>query len=1032
MNSNNEDDKGASYVVVSDDHVSKKIKIFKNTNFENFYQKVLECFPSAVNYLQKLFYYEAYSHDKMEIKNDEEFLKANQKCIEFFYFCPNYSNYCLQNDDEPNADYLKYHSVIIFTPIKIVNTEDQKNAKKKMKIILKDNNQINNESVNVNNNIAMNNNFNNMNMNPMMNMSYNMMGINNQMNQMNFGNPMINNNFMGNMNYMNQNNMSQMNYPMVNNNMIYNNMNNNMINNNMNFPMQNNFMNNPMQKNFMNNPIQNSYMNNTIQNNCMNYPMQNNYMYNPMQNNYINNTINPMINNNMIYPSMNTNMVNPVINNNMNYPMMTNNFVNPMMNSYMMTNNMMINNKYMNYPMMMNKSPVNYNNYYQMNNNISQQTLQLFFNNLQTNRHQALLMMNQMNPYILNNHLKAFIEQSKTQLGKINNVNTIEEENPIQEYEILDTETNPMNKFIENAINISYTMKQQIIKQKSTHPDMFINIANVLATPGLLTDVQPSDEDYKYILCLIGKILENNGITIGIYKENNIKDRIDLAAIQFIFSGLISKKKFKILFNFTENEIICFKFNVEYKKELIDDWKDKISKKLKVNKKLLILTNLREEENKYYMDLAFNPEVSNINTTDENGIKQKLVEGKIQDVKMIPLLEGCRLSSNIFDPNYNAFYSKNNNNNQVNNQKRGNEDYMPPYDWAAYGININGKYDFGDNTWLGNKNQEGEFAVAYYGVNNLFHSNMQMIQNIISFMGNLESGKTFMNEVNIRKPTEKCMAGAYFYKNPEIAENSSEVINIGGFDYKIMFMCRINSKKIRQPENFPELWILSPTPDEIRPYKILIKKIAKSSLANASQQNIKMSLSPPPATYYQILQTKDETYFNRNNSGISNLDYVLKDYTGSLYTYVNNYLRDGTLQNNNVADANSTVWCLHKAITQSSCNVNNGIVLYRGVCKKLPSNIGIGTRFFFPEFISTSKDINVAKSFGGSGTLMYIKVENNGINGKKVYCRDVSGISQYPNEQEILFTSYCRFRVTKIEKQGGWDILHLTCEGHYF
>ena len=429
------------------------------------------------------------------------------------------------------------------------------------------------------------------------------------------------------------------------------------------------------------------------------------------------------------------------------------------------------------------------------------------------------------------------------------------------------------------------------------------------------------------------------------------------------------------------------------------------------------------------MDLAFNPEVTNINTVDENSIKQKLIEGKLKDCKMMPLLEGCRLSSNIFDQNYNSFYSKNN---QRNNQKRGNEEYIPPYDWAAYGININGKYDFGDNTWLGNVNQEGEFAVAYYGVNNLFHNNIEMIQNIISFMGNLESGKTFMNEVNIRKPTEKCMAGAYFYKNPEIAENSSEVINIGGFDYKIMFMCRINSKKIRQPENFPELWILSPTPDEIRPYKILIKKIAKSSLANASQQNIKMSLSPPPATYYQILQTKDETYFNRNNSGISNLDFVLKNYTGSLYTYVNNYLRDGTLQNNNVADANSTVWCLHKAITQSSCNVNNGIVLYRGVCKKLPGNIGIGTRFFFPEFISTSKDINVAKSFGGNGTLMYIKVENNGINGKKVYCRDVSGISQFPDEQEILFTSYCRFRVTKIEKQGGWDILHLTCEGHYF
>ena len=597
------------------------------------------------------------------------------------------------------------------------------------------------------------------------------------------------------------------------------------------------------------------------------------------------------------------------------------------------------------------------------------------------------------------------------------------------DYDILDTETNPMNKYIENAINIGYTMKQQILKQKSLHPESFIDLTQTLSTPGLLTDVQPSEEDYKYILCLIGRILENNKITVGIYKDNNIKDRIDLAAIQFIFSGLISKKKFKLCFNFTENEIHCIKHTYDqYRKDLINNWKDKISEKLKVNKKLIILTNLREEENKYYMDLAFNPEVTNINTSDENSIKQKLVGDKIQECKMLPLLEGCRLSSNIFDPKYNAFYSKNN---QKKNQKRGKEDYIQPNDWAAYGMNITGKFDFGDNTWLGNNNQEGEFAVAYYGINNLSHKNIEIIQNLISFMGNLESGKTFMNDVNMRNTTEKCMSGAYFYKDPEISENSSETINIGGFDYKIMFMCRVNPKKIRQPQSFPELWILSPTPDEIRPYKILIKKIAKSSLANASQQNIKMAFSSPPMTYFQILQQKDESHFNGNHSGISNLDFVLKEYTGSMYSSINNYLREG-LVDNNANSTKSTVWCLHKAITESPQNVQNGVVLYRGVCKKLPSNIGVGTRFFFPEFIYTSTDIEVAKSFGGSGTLMHIRVENNGINGNKVYCRDVSGISHYPSEKEILFTSYCKFRITNVEKSGNWDVLYLTCEGHVF
>ena len=126
------------------------------------------------------------------------------------------------------------------------------------------------------------------------------------------------------------------------------------------------------------------------------------------------------------------------------------------------------------------------------------------------------------------------------------------------------------------------------------------------------------------------------------------------------------------------------------------------------------------------------------------------------------------------------------------------------------------------------------------------------------------------------------------------------------------------------------------------------------------------------------------------------------------------------------------IWCLHKSITYNNINVPDGTILYRGVCKKWPNNIGVGTKFFFPEFISTSKDISVAKSFGGSGTLMYITVKNNGINGKNGYYRDVEYISIFPHEKEVIFTSYCKFLVTKIEKSPFWDIVYLTCEGYYF
>ena len=53
---------------------------------------------------------------------------------------------------------------------------------------------------------------------------------------------------------------------------------------------------------------------------------------------------------------------------------------------------------------------------------------------------------------------------------------------------------------------------------------------------------------------------------------------------------------------------------------------------------------------------------------------------------------------------------------------------------------------------------------------------------------------------------------------------------------KIIPMCRVNPKKIRQPKNFPDCWILNPTPDEIRPYRILIKKIPISPIAVGANQ----------------------------------------------------------------------------------------------------------------------------------------------------------------------------------------------------
>ena len=924
-----ENQNNTSILVISNDYSSHVIHVNKNTNIGEFYQKIISVFPQVNNI--KLFYYEGYSYNKLYVSNEQEYVTANKKCIEYFYLCND-------NSDEGNdkIDYLKYHSVIVFSPIKKLNREENNEKRKEMQLKIEA---------------------------PLRHSNTIQGNINSNMNLMT--NNMMNNNMM------NQN--------MMNNNMMCN----NMMNNNM---MNTNMMNNNMMNYNLNNMINNFNMMNV--NNC-NYPNNmNNMRYNGMNN--------MMMNNNMMFQN------------------------NPMMNNM---NNMMM----------------NYNNGNFNMNNINNQMI--FLNNINNLMYSNPMMfynaMRQINPFVLQNLVNNMMANpninncpqiNQMNLRSFNSSDNIQTPSQIiiPDYETIDTESNPMNKYIENAINFSYSIKQEIIKEKQSHPNRFIDIENTLSSPGLLSSNNPTSSDYKYLLCLIGKILSNKKIEVGIYKDKQDKDRIDLTSIQFIFSGLINKKKFTITFSNAINEDIYISLihDLSQRKKFIEEWKTKISNKININKNLIILTNPRERNSLFIMDLAFNPSAGAI---DENKLKIDLNNIGIVGVNCRPLLEGCRLSPIIISPKYNKYYSQ-----TLPNLKRGGEDYIQPLNWTVYGINVSGKYDFGNNRWLGNKNQPGEFAVAYYGINNLVNKNMNLMGSLMSLMGNLETGNTFINVKNSRKPGQNCKSGAYFYKNPNYAENSSEITKIGGFEYKIMFMCRVKPSKIMQPENFKDCWILSPSPDEVRPYKILIKKIPKSPLAIQSQQVIQLCLDPsPPPLYFQILQEKDESFYQKkmvNYPNLSDYDYVLKLYSQA--SSINSFLRNPAGYNS--PDNKSNVWCLHKAITKNVNNVKNGITVYRGVCFKLPNNIGVGTKFYFPEFLSTSTDIKIAQDIAMNGTLMYINIQNNGVNGKKVYCRNIEYISDYPFQKEILFTSYCQFKVTQIKKTPNLDLLYLTCEGHNF
>ena len=349
--------------------------------------------------------------------------------------------------------------------------------------------------------------------------------------------------------------------------------------------------------------------------------------------------------------------------------------------------------------------------------------------------------------------------------------------------------------------------------------------------------------------------------------------------------------------------------------------------------------------------------------------------------------------------------------------KKGGEDYLAPIGWDGYGLKVQGKYDNGDDTWLDYKDREGVFAVAYFGLSNIYGNK----KNYIEFLNEIKSEtalrigyeQVYKNDINLRNPGEKCGNGVYLFQDPQIAENTAGIIDIGGVRYKVLLMCRVKPTKIRQPQGFKDCWILNSSPAEIRPYRILIKKIFKSSMAKASQNEIKI-FTEPTSYYKDIIKEKDTSFFNNNDTKLPNNKYVINLYTKSDYIYINDYLREQKIDEEKYTEKEikSWVWCLHIALTYKKSNVPNSSIYYRGVSRKFPEDLGVGTKFIFSEFISTSEDINVALVWAEK-TLFKIRIENN--NENNYYCYKIDKISNFPHEKEILITSNCTFQITKIE-----------------
>ena len=189
--------------------------------------------------------------------------------------------------------------------------------------------------------------------------------------------------------------------------------------------------------------------------------------------------------------------------------------------------------------------------------------------------------------------------------------------------------------------------------------------------------------------------------------------------------------------------------------EFIDELKKKIAKKLNLNSKDISLVNPYYKNG--YCSLDLTSDEINYNNCETIIDKLKNLDGI---KKLIPksLIEGCQLDINIFEPEFNNLINK-----WGEEEKRGGEDYLPPIGWTGFGLKVSGKYDNGDDTWLDYENKEGSFAIAYFGLSNIYGNKKNQIQflNEIDSESVLKTGfeQIYKDDEDLRHPGFKCGYG---------------------------------------------------------------------------------------------------------------------------------------------------------------------------------------------------------------------------------------------------------------------------------
>ncbi len=401
-----------------------------------------------------------------------------------------------------------------------------------------------------------------------------------------------------------------------------------------------------------------------------------------------------------------------------------------------------------------------------------------------------------------------------------NNINNISIEDSIK------IENDKVNEVLENMCIMGNIMKKEIEEEKQNNPEKFIDTSEALQ--------KETEDNEMFVLGLLSQKLESMGIETAIERGDNDASDVNIAndeqdaattCLQYITNGLAEKKKYDLHFEFGEErnaELINNKEEFEnFKKEL----KRKLSKDYHIPEDKIVVTF--PQKGSFHVQVIFQSDEFNDLNVDE--FKEKFQNDdefkELQYLKEIHtniIMGGCKLSKNQLDSRGNIIQG------YGENEYRGGRPYNPPLGWIGIGLRVLDKYD-NNNDWIGHSNSPGEWCVAYHGVGR--GKTSEEVKHITGIIPKttFKAGENQVHSTheNINKPGNKVGDGVYITPNIETACAYSGYSEINGSFYSTALMVRVKPDAIRQCncDWAKDYWVVNGTTDEIRPYRILYKKI---------------------------------------------------------------------------------------------------------------------------------------------------------------------------------------------------------------